>query len=260
MTLFDDGLEEPPEADAPRVFTRLITTPPAFPWDQAKAADLEARLNAPVASPDIVGQLRRLEIWRPGAPGRFVAAYVRAGEIGQGLTTDCSVDGRTVPVTFVSAERRREQLRRLSLLAGAGAAVVVALVGGVAAAIAGRMSGEERLAQAESLAQRQAALAARASDLGAQDRALRAVSGDERRIDALARDLAWASRNRNPAAAVEAFHWRPAYFAVEVRGETAPFKPAPDRQIRRAGRQVRTGVWLWGVGPRLDQDAGAAVR
>lgn len=243
---------------APRVFTRLVVTPPALPWEQARAAGLDARMNAPVASPDIVQHVRRLDRWRPGRPGRFLAAYAREANVGEGLTTECQVEGRTVTVSFVSAARRQADLRRATLLVGVAAATLVALAGGVAAAIAGRLTGEAALVAAEDVAARQSRLAAQQALLQAQDRALSGVDGERRRIEAVTRDLAWASRARSPDAAVEGFHWRPDYFAVEARGEQSPFAARSDRQVNRAGKPVRRGVWLWGVAPDAPGALGAA--
>lgn len=243
----DERDEAVPEA--PRVFTRLVVTPPALPWEQTRAAGLDARMNAPVASPDIVQLVRRLDSWRPGKPARFLAAYARGADVGEGLTTDCRVDGRTVSVSFVPASRRQADLRRTTLLAAVVCATVVALAGGVVAAIAGRMTAEEALAQAETVAANRARLAAQQALLQAQDRALSNVDGERRRIDALNRDLAWAARARASDAVIEGFHWRPDYFAVESRGEQSPFAAIGARQVNRAGKPVRRGVWLWGVAP-----------
>lgn len=249
----DEAASEPP-----RVFTRLIVAPPALPWEQTRVAGLDARMNAPVASPDIVQLVRRLDSWRPGKPGRFLAAYARGADVGEGLTSDCQVDGRTVSISFIPAARRQAELRQTTLLVGLACATVVALAGGVAAAIAGRMTAEDALTQAEDAAARQARLAAQQALLQAQDRALQGVDGERRRIEAVTHDLAWASRARASDAVIEGFHWRPDYFAVEVRGEQSPFAATGDRQVNRAGKPVRRGVWLWGVSPEARGAGGLA--
>ena len=113
----------------PKVFVRVIPTPPGMPWDQARAAALEARQGAPLPLIDVAYQVRRLAPWAPGQPGRHAAFYVRAQEVGEALATVQTVDGRSLTVQFVSFAEQRRRSRRLVRLGIVGAGAAGALRG-----------------------------------------------------------------------------------------------------------------------------------
>lgn len=239
-------LQQEDEAQEPRLFVRAITIRPAPPWDQARAARLEATLNAPVPLTQVALQLRRLEPWRPGAPGRYGAVYARHEDVRDGLTTTASLDGITFPVRFASPGRQREQARQLAIVGTLTAVGVFLLVTTAASVIATRIQATSRL-EALELATAQRATRARSVSLRqAQAQALLEAGLDDRRASRVLEDLAWAARNRTANAGVEGFVWEGSLFAVEARGEEAPFS-AIDRKVERASRPVRPGVWLLGV-------------
>ncbi|MDO8297670.1 MAG: hypothetical protein Q7T19_14665 [Caulobacter sp.] len=240
----------PPEA---ALFVRPIPTRAAMPWDQARAAALEARLNAPLPIGELAWQIRRLQPWRPGAPGRYVAIYARREDVRDGLTAAADVDGRAVPVQFPSPGKRREQVRRLAVVGtGAGLAAFL-LVSSVISVLAVRVRAAAQLDALEQATAGRLEQTRAQKALQAQEQAITAAGLTGRRASRVLNDLAWAARSKAPDAGVEGFLWEGTLFAVEVRGEANPF-PAADRRVERSASPVRPGVWLWGV---TDDDAGA---
>lgn len=239
--------DEPPAP--PQVFVRAFSTPPGAPWEQGRAAALEARHGAPLPIADLVHRVRRLESWAPGAPGRYAAFYVRAREFTRPFETTVEVDGRAVKIAFGAAA---EQFRRAQTLGVAAAAAILSLLvvgGGVTLALGAKAETTARLERAEQqlLVKRRAALAAQQrSD---QSRALQRAMGTSRPIDEVMADLAWATAMKAPDARIEAVHWEGGLLAVEARGETTPFANS-DRRVQRSDKPLRKGVWLWGVEPR----------
>jgi hypothetical protein len=243
---------------ASKVFLRSISAPAGLPWDQTRAAELDARLGAPLPLADVVYRLRRLEPWRPGRAARFTAFYVRAAEIGDAFVTHVTVDGQAVEVRFLSAAAQSRRMRAASLLL-LGVVATVALCGAmVGVAIASRAQAKAQLEQAERLSSTRLRQARKIQRLKAQTVALNAVTGQNQQLEDVIRDLIWTSRAKAPLARVEAWHWDRGYVAVEARGEGEPLL-ASGRELRRADRPVRRDVWLWGVGAgRPDGGPGTA--
>lgn len=249
-------LEDPHEIEGdealaptgPQLFVRLLAAPPGTPWDQARAAGLEARLGAPLPLVEVAYRLRRLEGWRPGAPGRYAAVYVRAREVGAGFATTVSVEGREIPVSFLSAAEQARRFRKVLVVAVAAGASVLLATGSVTLALARQAEAEARLQALEERAA--AALKAAESQrrLKAQAVALDGADGRGRRLVDVLDDLAWASRKKAPTARLRAVHWDRGYMAFEVQGETPPFE-RPDRIVEKAPQPIRGDVWLWGVEP-----------
>jgi hypothetical protein len=241
---------EAPGADAPappKVFVRQIATPAGPPWDQDRAARLEARLGAPMPIAEVAWRLRRLEPWRPGAGGRFAAFYVRAGEVGDGLTSTVEVDGRPAEITFTSGRVQAQQLRRLTTLALSAAVVCAVLGAAVTLALAKRAETADRLASLEAIVQAKARQARAADRQRREDRALEMGGLRGRALGDYLNDLAWASSAKAPGARIDAVHWDHALMAVEAHGDTSPFT-ASDRAASRIDKPLRPGVYLWGVG------------
>ena len=82
--------------DHPQVFARAIVTPPAPPWEQIRAANLEARHGAPLPLAELMHRVKRLSGWAPGRPGRFAVFYVRSKEFRSPFEAKVDVDGQTV--------------------------------------------------------------------------------------------------------------------------------------------------------------------
>lgn len=242
-------MAEPPSLE-PKVFVRALSTPAGLPWDQARAAALEARLGAPLPIGELAYQLRRLDRWSPGAPSRWAAFYIRTEAVGDRFEANPVVDGQPVPVVFTSrAERRRRSRKFLRVATSMGLAIVICLGAGVSAlSIRGRAEAE--LANAEQVATARLTLARRLHRLKAQTRALDGASLRERNLGTALADLAWAAAAKAPDARLLAVHWDHGLMVFEVKGETVPFTSA-DRAIKKAEKAVAPGVTLWGVGPAV---------
>ncbi|MDR3509244.1 MAG: hypothetical protein P4L64_15225 [Caulobacteraceae bacterium] len=242
---------------SPTVFVRTLSTPPGLPWDQARAAALEARVGAPLPLADVVYRLRRLEAWSPGRPARYAACYVRAAEAGETFSTTVEVDGRTLPIQFLSAAERGRQARRLGILAAVVAVTVLSLGSAISSALAVRADTSDRLGMAEQRAALKLRQAQTQARLHEEARMLDAAGARHRALGDFLTDLAWASAAKAPGAHINALHWERGYVAVEVRGDAPPFT-AGDRAVIRADKPIRPGVWLWGVGPAGSAAASSA--
>lgn len=251
MVLVEEELvtfDEEPRLE-PKVFSRTIATPAALPWDQARSAHLDARLGAPLPLTEVTYQLRRLEPWAPGRPGRFAAFYVRTREVGARLDATVQVDGRPFEVSFLSAAEQSRRARRLAFAAAIGGLCVAPPVAVIWSAATKRAQIEQQLDSADQTAARKLKEAQDLETLKRQARLLNLAGGADRRLKVVLNDLAWASAARSADVKLEAIHWDRGYMAFEVRGETDPF-PRVDRPVKKFDKPVRRGVWLWGVGPR----------
>jgi hypothetical protein len=230
----------------PRVFARSISAPAGWPWEQARAAALEARHSEPLPGGEVAHQVRRLEAWRPGQPARFAAFYVRRGEIGDRLEAEALLAGERHRVVFVSAAQER---RRTRLVASVGVGAGLTVFAAVAGAGVARKTGEAAEARLATLEAGARADLRKAQTLNRQRRLAAAIEDRDRGpgFDAPLSDLAWSARAKRPEARILAWHWEPGLSAVESRGKESPFVVA-DRPVQRSGAPVRRGVWLWGVG------------
>lgn len=230
----------------PQVFVRAFTTPPGLPWEQARAAQLEARHGSPLAASELQTQLKRLTTWGPGRPGRYAAFYVRLRDYRGPFETTVDVDGRAIKVAFGAGAQQLERAR----LVGGALAVLVATGGvlglGVALAQAGKRDAvvaQETLAQLSAGKLRQAQGYRRSHELA---RDLRRSVGESKPVSDVIADLAWAASAKRPEARIAAVHWDQGLLAIEVRGEEAPFEPGA-RELQRSDKPIRPGVWLWGL-------------
>lgn len=250
--LIDDATD-----DEPKVFARSISIPPGAPWDQSRAARLEARAGAPLPLAEIEHQLRRLEGWRPGAPGKFAAFYVRTTDIGAQLTSQTLVDGRWVEVTFVSRAERERIARRAAIVLGAAGAGLLMLIASVAVAISSRASNADQLASLEQLAIAKQRIAQSSDVQRREAAALQAAGVRGRGLNDYLADLDWAAGAKAPGARIQAIHWDHGAMAVEARGEVAPFNPV-GRVATKLDKPLRPGVWLWGVTEVADRTSDTA--
>lgn len=241
----------------PQVFVRTFTAPSGFPWEQARAAQLEARHGAPLPLAELMHRVRRLAPWSPGAVARYAVFYVRRRDYKAPFETTLDVDGLPVRVAFGGGP----DLSRAQTVAGVAlvASLIVALVaGGAFMAYAARSEAEGRLAALE----QQVAARKRQADRQETDRdrsARLAVARGERGLpsDVLA-DVAWLTRSRTAEARIVALHWDRGLMAVESRGSAAPVETV-ERQVVRSNRPLRPGVWLWGITPTPPGAASAPV-
>jgi hypothetical protein len=249
LHLVADDAEAPKrEREEPKIFVRVIPTPPGMPWDQARAAALEARVGAPLPLGEVVYQLKRVEPWSRGRPGRHAAFYIRAGEVGDLLEASPRVDGRPIAVRFQSFAEQRRRLRKLAVAVASAVVAGLVVVGLAAAVLGARAKNAERLEAVEQSALHKLKQAEALASLKRQSRVLetRHVRGRSLK-DALA-DLAWAAAAKAPAARIEALHWDQGDLVVEVRGEDPPFTQT-DRTVSKSPKPARAGVFLWGVAP-----------
>ncbi|MGR4866929.1 hypothetical protein [Caulobacter sp. LARHSG274] len=233
-------------AAAPNVFARAVSTPPGWPWEQARGALLEARHGAPLPIDQMLVRLKRLTPWRLRQGGRFAACYVRTSEIETRFEARVEVDDQAVSVTFEPPEAMARRARR-SLVAGVAAAGIAALVFmSIAGALLARSEGETQLAAMERDAAAKLRRAETAQRVRRESAALTmAQPGD--RIAAPLTDLAWAMAARAPDARIESWNWAHGVSRVEARGETSPFAD-PQRGASREG-VARPGVWSWRIQP-----------
>jgi len=244
---FDAG--PTPLDDHPKVFVRAIVMPPATPWEQVRAANMEARHGAPVPISELLHRVKRLAPWAPGRPGRFGVFYVRAKEYRAPFEAEVDVDGQRVKVAFGRGGRQVRLLRGWALVLLLLVAVGAVIGTGVTLAAGARSQAEARLAAAEQLGARSFASAQAYRRQIARTHELRNALGRGRSIGDLMGDLTWVATSKTPDARIAAVHWQGGVMAVEVRGEAPPFA-TPDRRLERAAKPLRAGVWLWGVGPK----------
>lgn len=243
-----DSLDSAPETVTcpPVVFARAIDAVAAMPWDQSRAARLDAILNAPIPTSDVALVLRRIGRWAYRSPARFAAIYARQSDVGDGLSTTIELDGRPMAVSFPSARRRMARARLLLVVTTVVTTATFLFVATAATIWSARSQAEQRLAALEQQAARNLLQAQAAERISAQSRALDAQGVRGTRAADVLGDLAWASMARKPDARVAAFHWEAGVVAVEARGEDSPLAPS-DRLVERSSSPVRPGTWLWGV-------------
>jgi hypothetical protein len=247
----DDG---PPEPPGPTIFARSIAVPAGAPWDQRRAATLDAKLGAPLPLSDVVYKLWRLDAWAFRRPSRFAVAYVRAREIGERFDATAIVDGRAIRVRLYSMREQARRARVVGISIGAAIAGVLLVGGALAQALATHAEVNAKLAAVEAtlaIRERQADTLERLKD---QTRWLNASHVQGQSLDDALSDIAWASAAKNPAAHIDAFHWERGLFGITVRGDAAPLAETERTQMKVA-TPLKPGVWLWGVGP-----AGGAAR
>jgi hypothetical protein len=236
------------EPVAPPVFARSISAPAGPPWDQARAADLEARLSAPLPLSEVLYQLHRLEPWRLGRPARYAATYVRVREVREALEASVEVDGRRLHVRFVSTAEKSRRAKRFGIVAAALAVGVLAAGVAMTTALAMRSQTALRLDALEQTAALRLRQARNLDALDDQTRALNIAHVQGQSLKDYLSDLAWAAAARSPDAHIDSVHWERGLMAVQMRGDVAPFAQN-DRTVIKASKPVRPGVWLWGVGP-----------
>lgn len=231
----------------PQVFVRALSVPPGAPWEQARAARLDARHGAPLPIGELMHQVRRLEPWGPGKAGRYAALYVRAREYQAPFETDVEVGGRTLRAQFGARAVDRDRARMLALVAGLLVVSGAALGGGLMLALGARSEATARLEAAEQLAASRLKMAEGVRARQQQARELRDLVGQARPMGEVVGDLTWVATSKAPEARILAVRWEGGLLAAEARGETPPFQSV-DRPVAKASRPLRPGVWLWGVG------------
>jgi hypothetical protein len=228
-----------------RPFTRVVTTPPAWPWDQTRASKLEAQHTSPVSGGDIVILVRRLKPWAFNEPGEFVAIYLRSADMTiNGF--DIEVKGRSLRIELPSSAQRQAIMKERVTLVACIAVIVLAFVGLTLLALQRRAALEERIAQAELRVQRMERQSRGVANAKADARALAALDVKTQTVDQVLRDLNRVAVSIKDDARIDAFYWRGGHWAVEARGEAPPVR-GMDLELQKSVKPVRKGVWLWAV-------------
>jgi hypothetical protein len=228
-------------AEASDVFVRRIDTPPGAPWDQARAARLEALHGGPLGASDLAFSVKRLSSWAPGAPGEFAAAYMHRARV-----SDQPVMVRVGAVEhafrFRDAALERRRLAELTLTLGMVAAATLALGLAGERALSVRAANEAQLAQQERLAARQRQLAAEASSRAADAGLLLRAGVPPAGVAGLADDLLWLGQAKAPSVVVQRVRWTPQAMEVLSEGPGEPVLGA-ERRIEPAGDFAGARLW-----------------
>jgi hypothetical protein len=243
----DVGLAPPEAKPTPKVFVRTLQTPPGWPWEQARTAELEARLSSPMPPGDAVFQLRRLQPWRPGTLARFAAFYVLARDVDGRLETQAQVDGREARVVFEDPALAADRAKRLGVIGLAAGVVAFALVLVAGLALGRRAELEGRLAAAEQQASVKLRGASAKARLKAQAQALRNWPDKGAPMSNVLADLAWIGGAKAGEARIDGVHWDRDVLAVEAPGAAPPLVVFGDRKLRRSVKPIRPGVFLWAI-------------
>ncbi|MDB5438844.1 MAG: hypothetical protein JWM33_1271 [Caulobacteraceae bacterium] len=225
------------------VFSRVVTAPSGAPWEQARIAELDARLGAPMPVSTLAIRLVRLTPWRPGVEARFVVFYARVEAVRGGLTVERRIEGRALKIAFHSPA---DQARRLRL-AAAAAAVGLLCAGLVAGAVVKTLASWASLQPQLGHDVRIAAGAIRQSQANSRQTQtnlqVRAAGLEGRTAADMVAAMAAAGARRKPDASIAAFHWDHGYVALETAGSSPPVEG-----LATPGRQTKSGGWLWGLG------------
>jgi hypothetical protein len=240
----DFAIPELSDRRSAKPFTRTLNTPPGWPWDQVRIATLEARHTSPVSGGDIAIVMRRLQPWRFGESGRFVAIYVRDQDIKEGLKLDLDVGGKKVSVDMPSPRQKAEQSRDRLWNLGLIGLIACCLVGLGMVTLQRRTAEAERLTALETQMTRKVRDAEGVARAKADAEALAALNLKNRTVDNALRDLKTISLQRDPSVRLDAFYWNKGYWAIEVHGDSPPVKDATI-PLQRSTKPVRKGVWLW---------------
>jgi hypothetical protein len=233
-------------AGAPHVFSRIVGVPAGAPWEQTRAAQLEARHGSPLPPSELSWRIRRLERWIPGRAARFVIFYVRTRELTGPFETTLEVEGSPLKVGFGSAGEQLRRARRLGLVGGL-AGTFAAVVGfGVVTGWQARVRTETQLGSLERTAEAQMRRARTLRNRRSASRELKSVLHGSAPLTSVIQDFAWAADAKTPDARIDAVHWDHGLLAIEARGEVAPVSTG-ERHVERARQPVRPGVWLWGI-------------
>ena len=238
----------PEPAAIPQVFVRVFSVPSGMPWEQRRAAELEARHGAPVPIANLMHRLKRLSGWSLGGAARFVVFYIRTREFTAPFETVVDVEGAPTKVAFGTGAERAQRTRLIGMVGLLAAATLAVLGGGIGLALGVRAEATARLDLAEQTAQAKSRAARVQQTHAEQMRLLGRAVGNAKPLEMVLIDLAWASSARAPESRLAAAHWDHGLLAVEARGPAAPFL-AGERPLERSDQPIRPGVWLWGVRP-----------
>jgi hypothetical protein len=211
-------------------FVRFFAIPAAGPWDQDRAAKLNASLGSPIPADDAAICIRRLGLWSPNEPARYAAAYMRKSQISGEHRLTKALEGRDVEFVFRDDRLvRTQRMRRLTDL-------VLVVVAGVAVLLAATKSLTARSDNALVAAGAKRALQmslARQTELTREEKIsalLARAGGQTRGGDDLMRDLAWVARSKRADSQIEALTWEAGALTLKTADQSNPIA-STDRQV-----------------------------
>ncbi|CAL4869738.1 hypothetical protein MMA231_04030 (plasmid) [Asticcacaulis sp. MM231] len=231
-------------------FTRVVNAPPAWPWDQTRVARLEAEHTSPVSGDDITIVVRRLKPWAFGETGKFVAIYLRAVEMRDGLKFELDIQGQRIAIDMPSPQQRSDQNKSQMWILGSGLVMAISLLAMGTLTLQRRAAEEDRLSTLEAKMTRAVREATGIQKARLDAAALEELDLRHRSMSQALSELKTLSLKRDPASRIEAFYWNKGYWAVEARGKDSPVKDATV-PLQRSTKPVRKDVWLW-VAPGQD--------
>jgi hypothetical protein len=232
-----------PTASKSEPFVRTFEIPPAAPWEQHQAADLEAMHGSPLPPGDAAVCIQRLEPWRPGRPGRFCAAYLRRSDVTGEHVVRAIAGGQPVVFVFRSPKhavaRRSQRVRDILLGLFAGVAIIsAALKSGTL-----HKANVAAAADAESSGRRALAIRAATERQAQAMRVLEGLHAEGRTGAELMTDLAWVGRHRLADVRIEAIDWNGGEMTVHATGQEPPLSPADRSVQRKGGAGAADSVW-----------------
>jgi len=207
--------------DPPR-YIRALTVPAAAPWDQQRAALLNAELNSPLPNDQVLIQVKRLGSWRPNEQARFAAAYVKRADVSATTRFAQELDGIVVAFEFSTAASKSVARRRAILDLGLiSSLLVVTLVAG-AASLERRAETVAALAVAQRTDDQAIRRARLSSRITKNLRKLGAAGYAGRSGGDLLADLSWLARYRNSNSVLQSITWDRGNFVLRSIDPTPP--------------------------------------
>lgn len=236
----------PETPSAPQLFTRVIVIPPGAPWDQHRAARLDAAHGAPLAGDEVVFALRRLDPWRPRTSARYGVAYRRCLGADVSETVEARLEGRSVRFRFGGPIARPREPRVLIVTAAMTLLAGLALMGGGFKAREVRAAKTETLERLEANALIGVRQDRRRRQTIAELALVRRADGAGRDFADLAGDLWWLGQVRDPAVKIQTVLWSRGALIVTGSGGDSPVRSA-ERPVERL--QASAGQGVWRIGP-----------
>jgi hypothetical protein len=233
------------QADTARFYVRVVETPPGAPWDQSRAARLDALLGSPLAGDALSWAVERLAPWRPRTPGRFGVAYARRDDAPAGLTT-LAVENAQVRFRFSTPEDRNRRLRAMAMTGLLATAAISGLGLGSQKALSVRAEREAALARLEVNARGWDRVARFQNQAASDTAALRRAGVEGAAFGDLAADLFWLGRAKAPSVTIERVRWNRSGMEVTAIGPGQPVIGS-ERTVEALGGS--DSVRAWRIGP-----------
>ena len=234
-------------APLPKPFTRGFSVPPGLPWDQARAAQLEARHTSPVAAlagDELRIHVKRLTPWRPGEEGRFAAIYLKASETRPGQVFRLEVQGHPVTLEIPSPALKAAQLQQNLWIMGCVGILVVALLFMVMTSLSRRQDMDSQVTTLESDIATRLHRGAAIERAKAEAEALQALDLKGHSASEVLGALRIVTLAKNPNARIDSFLWDRGYWAIEAHGTDTPLELG-SVSLKRSPKPLRGDTYLW---------------